>query len=516
MVSLGTLRLTRTHRVRAGVRHAQLAGLARLQARSALQELVAELARGLNQPEAPVFAFLRERLVGDWGELDLTPALPRPEIEWQPSLGRLGEEGPRGHVFGEVLGFSARLHGATPAPDPAGSEEYLAVVTLAVDVRVRDAHGALTRHMEESYELRATLVGPPRPFDQLGLFAGELGALTDVSEARGARRQLLDRAATAREELAGRHTSGWPADLAAYLGRIVEGMPAPEALADRVPRLPDEPAALTGFHHVDDVPLETLDLAAATRADRLRLDELARAYRGAGADPQAVVDAAYAWASALSNAADRLWRYQYVGAVLPHGEARYRAELEPFLGRLEPGHWLARAHLAGTPDHPDLAGWLAGENRLEGVVDMTATRGPVVLAGPLEGRVAVLVGERGARLEGVRRGPRPADKLLVVSFGGDVEVAGDCAAAVLMLAPREGARAGRLTIPGGATLRGAVLAPHAGGDGLAPPLELRGTLVPDARLLAPWPPAATVHQAGAGSYVLALDPRPLWGAGEAR
>lgn len=511
VVSLGTLRLTRTHQVRFGVRRAQLAGLARLQARSALQELVAELARGLNRPEAPVFAFLRERLVGEWEELDLAPLLPRPEIEWQPSWGRLGEESARGRVFGEILGYSARVHGAAPVPDPAGTEEFVAVVTLGVDVRVHDAFGALTRHLEESYELRATLVGPPRPFDQLGIFGGELAAFTDRARVAAGRRDLLARAGRVRAELAARDTAGWPAHLQSYFARIVEGMPEADVLEERVPRLPATPAALSGFDHVADVPLTSLDLAASLEGDLARIGELERAYRAAAGDAQAATDAAYALAGELSNAADRVWQYQRVSRVVPH-EGEFQRDFAPFLGRLDGAYWRARAHLAGTPADADLAGWLAGAHRLEGVVDMTAAPAQLRLAGRLKGRVAVLVGPRGARLETAAAGGEPGDRLVVVSLGGDVEVAGDCAAAILMLGGEDG-EPGRLEVPGGARLRGAVLAPHASEGG---PLPLRGTLVPDKALLGPWPPAATVHQAGAGSYVLALDPRPLWGAGEAR
>lgn len=513
LTALGSYRLTLSRRSLDNVHQAQLRLMARLQGQSALQELLAEVAGAVNRPGTRLQRKLRQVIDGDWEELDLTPVLEGPQIALVPRWGRRGSRAEPARGRGTIESFQARIRSASSSADPQGSEEWVGLLTLEVRVGMSDGAGSARRRLAESYEIRTVRAGTPRPFDQLGMFLGHLDAVTQAGEANRVRARLIARAAALRGELARLPTDGWPPEQADYLRRVAAGMPDGPTLEEATPGLPTQDSALLGFDHVDLVPLPALNLVTHWKQAEVHMGELERAFRDARGDPAATVAFAYQLASEYSNALDSAWGFQRVMTVMPRDGLRFQRQLGPALERLTPAWFQDRAHLEARPGDPDLAGWLAGRVRLEGVLDASPQAARLHLAAELAGRVVLLVGEAGARLEGVNReGYRRGNRLVVVSLGGDVEVRGRCGASVIMLG-RAGAPAaapGRLVIGSGATLHGSLLLPSSRG----PSLDLEGALAPDAGELAPWPPSADLGLPLGGSYVVAISPEPRFREGE--
>lgn len=517
VVLLGVLATFQTRRARhtlREVRRTQLAFLARLQAQSGLEELRAQVIGSANDPATRLFATLRQLLDAPFTEVDLAPVLAGPTTIVKPSWG-VESRGAAGGAVGRLLEWSATLRAPRNLEDPRAGEELAALLELRVVARMADAHAFAVRELTSRYELRITRCGVPRPFDQAGLFLGELAGLVDVGRVSGLRGRWIDASERLRGRLASMPSAAWPPDLVQRAAQIRDGMPTRAELEQRTP-VPPLQAALLGFHHVEVAQLADLALLPGLEAQAVevarREADLAAA---SGADPEAQLEAAYQLASALSDGLDTMWGYQHALSVLPHQGDAYRHGVKPFLGRLTPDFFLARAHLRLTPDEPSFLRWTEGEGRLEGVVDLTGARESFELTGDLEGRAVLVVGRAGVTLDGVNPyAARSGDRLVVVSLGGSVEVRGRTSCDVVMLGtPESPRRTGRLTVIRDATLRGKLVVPYP----RAGALELEGKLeeAPEGR--ASWPPSASLaRSAGGGEYLVAVSPAPLFTAGRAR
>jgi len=348
-------------------------------------------------------------------------------------------------------------------------------------------------------------VGLPRPFDQLGLLA-PLGAGADAAEVADLRRRLLAIQPRITQELLGESRRRVQGAARERLEAILAGMLPADEQAARTPELFEGPGLLTGFHHLDALDLPELDPAPAMRealAEAAAAEaEARRQAPGSGAR----VEALYRLVAATSRGLRELWSVARATRQLPR-ESPGARELEPFLERLAPEHWEARVTLAGDREHPLLARWLQGELRLDGVLDLRAEARPLELRGELAGRVLVLAGPGGVRLEDLNQAAAArGDRLLVACVGGQVEVAGEVRAQVLALGDA------RVRVHPQARLEGALLAPEAAPEHL----ELAGRLELDGRRRAPWPPAgAGEHPEGAG-MVATLSPTALLRQEEAR
>lgn len=502
--SLSRQTLSEVHRV-------QLASLARVQARVAIQELLGRVAADLNEPGTALFTKVREVIDDKFDELDLTALVPAPAHTLDPRWGR-GEAG--GGARGRVLGHKVVLRGTRAARDLGGTEEWVGVLTIAATGEMADAAATLRREVEEHYEIRTLLAGPPRPFDQVALFVGDLAAVTDAAAANTLRGELIRTQELIRAGLAGAAAAELSAEDRARLEAITAGLLPPEEVEARTPTLPEGPACFSGFYHTGMTGLEFLDLAARVREKKAAVDAKVERVRALAAGGEGLVQAIYELVDASSSALASLWLYQRTLNVMAKDSERYASAVEPFLKRLEPEHFLDRAFLRPAPEDRAFRRWLDGRDRLEGVIDATR-QGRLDLTGELRGRVVLLVGPNGAHLDGLNaRASRAGSRVTVVSLGGDVEVRGDVHAAVIMLPRTRGdaSTVGRFRLGMGAKLTGSLIAPHA----TASNLQLAGKIRYDGTLLAAYPPKATLDKEGRGDYVVAVSPTPLFGDGRAK
>lgn len=491
----------------AGEVHArELAELARLQAQSAIAELRAQVAEDANRPGTPLYTKLRELLDEPPAALDLAPLLRAPERRLSPLWGRAGSPADAS-ARGDIRRWGATLGATRSARDVGGSEEWVGLLELSAAAGMSDAAGGARRTLRERYELRTVLAGPPRPFDQMGVYFGRLRVLTDAGAAEQVRRDLLRRHA----ELEARAAALPQAVRSALAAPLAALMPAAEA-ERRMPPLPEGEAAVWGFF-ASELALDRLDLArdAQRRLEAARAAETA--VSAAGADPARLATAVGALIARHNEALNALWEYQRVLTIVPRDSPAFAESAGRFLPRLTAEHFLDRAHLAMPPGDPLLGDWLAGRGRLEGVLDLTAHASPVALAGELQGRAVVLVGAGGAALRDLnRRAARAGSRLTIVSLGGDLTLAGTVHASVIALAARPGGAHGRVSIPASALLVGNLLVP----DPQPARLALEGRLRYDPELFASYPPKETLKRSGAGEYVIAVSPAPLFADGDDR
>lgn len=496
------------------VHRIQLAALARQQARGGIQELLDQVAAGVNDPTTKIFRTIREQMDERWGELDLAPSLEAPTASLAPNWGKLGAE-PEGRAIARVTEFTARIRGTRASFDVRPTEEWTGVLTLAVTAEVSDAASTMYRQIEESYEIRTVLIGVPRPFDQLGFMVGDLSSLTDVDAVNRRRRELIEGQDALLREVAASDPMSFTAEEAARLKAIAEGMLPTEEVAKRTLELPTEPAVAMGFYHVEEMPLEHLDLARLSSDDRDEAQAKAsamRAARPAGGSP--LVEAVYQTVDAYSNALTRIWSYQRTMTIVRKDEPRFQETIAPFLPRLSPEFFVDRVSLALDAEGRLFKAWREGDARLDGVIDLRGARRKVVLSGELKGKVILLVGQEGAYLEDLNQdSAQVGTRLVVVAMGGDVTVRGDVSASVISL-PVEGgdpSTAGRITVGHNSKLRGALLAPHASRSDL----ELDGFLLHNPNGMAVYPPKDTLYRPWGGEYVVTVSPDPLFTEGRA-
>ncbi len=497
------------------VHRIQLSTLARVQARAAIQEMLSELQLAVNDSESPVFRRIREVIDDRWEVLDLTDLVAAPESGIEPAWGKAAGERPEGSALARIVSHSARIRGTRSSRDIGGTEEWTGVLTLGAVTEISDAAARMRREVEESFEIRTVLIGPPRPFDQLGIYLGDMRAVTQPAQANTLRFQLIDGQDRLVKEVAASDPGMLTAADQQRLGEIAAGILPTEEVARRTPVLPEGPTTLMGFYHVARFPLEDLDLERVLKREKESVDTAVSRLRAVKGDPSRIVEAVYQAADAYSNALNQAWSYQRTLTLVPHGSPAHASMLGPYLPRLEPEHFLDRVTLKpGLEDRP-LVEWLAGRSRLEGVVDLTDASANLGLTGELRGRVMLLVGKGGAHLEDLNwRAVHGGHRLVVVSLGGDVTVAGEVAASILMLPVAGGGpeTTGTIRIGHGAVLRGGLLVPHASRSRL----QLEGAIEYDPNLLASYPPKETLNRPFRGEYVVSVSPDPLFSEGRAR
>lgn len=511
----GLLQYTLSRRAASEVHRIQLSALARLQARSALQELLAQVGKQANEPGTPLFEILRKTMDETWQEQDVTAHLRPPAISLKPGWGRRDAAGAQGRARSEILEYQALLRGTRSSRDIQGSEEWVGVLTLNAVAEVKDSIGSCRRLVEESYEIRTLLIAPPRPFDQVGLFLGRHDAAVDPHKINALRAQLLQEQEAVFREVQEAKPVNLSAEQAARLAQIAKGMLPPEEVARRTPALPDEESAMWGFYHTGRYYLEGLDLVQDLAKIRTEIDRYEAEARAAAQDGERLVEALYHLVDEHSDAVNLIWDYQRVMTIAPKKGERFTSGIAPYLERLTPEYFLDRAHLRIHPDDPVFRRWLDGRSRLEGVLDLRGLGAPLQLKGDLDGRVILIVGEQGASLEDLNQESNlTGSRVVLVSLGGDVEVRGKSHASVIMLGPEgsKDATPGRIRIPYSAYLTGSLIVPNPSPSTLA----LEGSLHYDGRLMAAYPPAKTLLKAGRGEYLVAVGATPLFAQGRAR
>lgn len=511
---VGFFQWTLSRQAAGGVHRIQLSAMARLQARSAIQELVAQAGRQANQPGTPLFETLRKVMDERWQVKDVTEHLNPPAIPLKPGWGKRGASGAEGRAAASIVDWGVRLRGSRRAVDVEASEEWTGVLTVRVVAEVGDAAATVRRELEENYEIRTILVGPPRPFDQLGLFLGRHDAAFDPVAVNAKRRQLLAQQRRIWDEVEKTKVPDLSPEAETKMKAIIAGLLPADEVERRTPEVPEEPSALWGFYHTGRYYLEGLDPLRDIEKVEPEIARYEAAARSA-TNGDELVDAVYHLVDESSDAVNLLWDYQRIMNVRPHSGEVYQKNVAPYLGRLTPKYYLDRAHLEIHPQDPVFQRWLRGEARLEGVLDLTRYGKRLELKGELFGRVILVVGEHGVVLDGLNQESSLRDnRVVVVSLGGDVSVRGESHASVLMLGAEgepEGSP-GIARIPFSAILTGNLIVPNPTRSAL----QLDGSIKPDPRLQAAYPPSHTLLKAGRGDYLVAVSPRPLFAEGRAQ
>lgn len=506
---LGAFQHNLSRRTVGEVHRVQVAALARLQAESAVQELWDQAARSINQPGTPLFRALRQLAAADWSEVDVSSAFTAPSQGLEAGWGKLAAgAAAEGRVASEVVSFRARVRSPRLSFGTERREEWVALLTLTAVSRVADAALSLKREAEESFEIRMVRAGMPRPFDEVAFFLGNAEALVDVSRVNQRRQEMI----ALQDQLVNQMLNNPPSNIdpadAPRLQAILEAMHSRGTLEERTPELTTEPSALVGFGHVHDVRVDYLDLARLLDADATSI----RQQMGSlGGSSDFIKDLSYL-VNDLSMGVTRIYNWTRILTMLPEGGDQYQNLVAPFLDRLSPEYFLDRVTLRGEPEHPRIKAWLAGEARIDGVIDMRASPTQLQLTGKLNGRTVILVGPAGASLFNLSQ-LEASDSILVVSMGGDLQLSGTVDASVLVTY-REGggpADSGGLTMGLGTQFIGSLILPH-----LSPSqLELSGVLE-QVNTRAPQDPTTAASWNRRGPYVAVLSPEALFAEGRAR
>lgn len=507
--SMAFLHFSLSRQTLGSVQRNHLAALARVQARSALEELLDQISRDANDPEAPLFRVLRQSLDEGFATLDLKAHLRPPAIFLAPSWGRKSEGPARARpVEGRILDFLAVLRSPRRSQDPTGTEEWVAVLTLAALAEMKSPAGSVQRYFSASYEVRALLPGPPRPFDQVPVFLGDYRALLDPGAVNRLRQEFLDGQAHLKarlQTLAASHSG----DAAARLRELADSIRPADQVEKRATAFSEDAGTLLygPYHAKNPFPGSMFDLVSQLEATKLRWKEQDAKLNAVSSDPDQAPQAAYELIHALSMGLHECWLYTWAFHLVPREDEAFERDFGSSLERLTPGYFLDRVHLRSPPDSGLVERWLAGRARLNGILDMRGGE-QVTLTGAPRGRVTVLTDAPRVTLEELQAGAREDfdDRLTLVSLGGDVEVRGEVEASVILLPREDGSRSGGFRLQPGATLYGNLVAPSPPPDSI----RLQGDLSFDNRLLNPFPPSRALFQPGAGPYVFVVSPAPIF------
>lgn len=473
------------------VQRAHLSGLAVLQGESAIEELVDQFATRANDPSTELFAELRELMRAPWQRRDLAPFLSLPGIVVQPQIGFIGASpGSPDSLTSEITGFEARLRGPRYAEADRGTEEFTAILTVAVFTRAANPRGEMERRVSATYEVRGLLTSPPRPFDQSGLFVQNTGAVVDLSAVDREKDQLIQDYEAFRQRLEA--VAGSQGTAGPRLTQLFEGMASREEMAAALPAHgPLATGALAGPRHGAILTAASLDLAGDLVRRRQQRQQLLAEFESALGQPDAVGPAAYRVISSLRGARAEFDQFHAQYALIDPNSEGYQTNLVPYFDRLQPDFYRQRVHLRLAADSTLFTRWAAGEAQLNGVVGLEPGGQEVHIVGQPRGQVVLLTDGQHVVFDGAPPGEEDAaaaptpDRLVVASVGGDVTVAGDVRASVFMLAG-EDASGGRLRVRSGTTLTGVV----AIGDARPGQLALEGEIAYDGSLRLPSPVSA--------------------------
>ncbi len=512
---VGIFQFTLSRQAASGVHRIQLSAMARLQARSAIQEMLGEISHQSNQRDTPLFRLLREVMDEAWEEKDISKLVSAPTIPRHPAWGRQAKGAAVNRAQAKIMSYEALLRGSQSSKDIQGSEEWVGVLTLRVVAEVSDAAARVRREVEENYEIRTLLLAPPRPFDQVGLFLGKHDVVLEPSKVNEARKRLLASQERIFKEIQAATLPTADAETQAKLQAIVAGLLPPEEVARRTPTMPEEPSALWGFYHTEEFFLEDLSIRKTLEEIEAKIARREAEARSSKDDAKRLVEALYQMVAEHSNGVNLIWDYLRVLNVHPFPSETFQKNVEPFLGRLTPEYFLNRAHLRIHPKDPMFLRWLAGESRMEGVIDLRGLGAPVELSGDLYGRLILIVGEQGATLRNLNLKTSLRDnRVILVSLGGDVNVDSTSHASIVMLGKegQEKGTPGQIRIPRSTKLKGNLLIPHPTRGSLA----LEGSIEYDAGLIASYPPKQTLLKPDRGDYLVAISPETIFAQGRAR
>jgi hypothetical protein len=409
-------------------------------------------------------------------------------------------------------------------------DEMTGLLEIEARVTVQLDHVEVRRALTEVRELSIVLAGPPRPFDQVGLYAGDLARVTDAAAANRLRGALLEEARGVErsiERLRG-HTAGAEEDTVARLlsgcsSRVARasastGTDAPEAAplsgfpghgdpAVDFPELPEGPASLVGLADTRGfLDLSGLDLARvlAERLAGIRTAhrELDRAIDDAsGGRASDAVTRAVDVTARVNQALLRIWEYQNVFRVIPHDSEAHATEIAAYAPRLAP-EWFAERSL-GTlaPGGDAMQRWTRGEAALLGVFHIESAAA-VRLSGALPGRALLVVDAPAVDLADIPPPRHPGDLLTIVTDRARVRVRGNVHAAVIASGDARVELAPDAHLTGGLAI-----------EGRGAPLALSGRLRRSPAAAAGHDLASSLSANGRGPHVLSLAPFPLWTEG---
>jgi hypothetical protein len=493
---------------RMAVEQTNLAEIADLQAQSYLEELRGAFGQLANQRDSALFKKLRRTLDDGWSELELTEDLPTPVLSVEPRWGSRRAELPV-RLRPVLVRHQVRLRSPRTFAGGLGGEEWVALLSIDVEVEASDATRTLSSALGGNYEVRMLRPGPPPPFDQLGLLIGDWNAVTRVSRAGELRSRLLKVHEDLRLRI--RALAKERPDVRERLTELEKGMKPLEEVEEATPKIPGGPAMLFGpYHQSESYSSELLDLTSLL-GTRFRATEASlRDLEAAATGPKKVLEeAAFQAISRLGMALETLWLHRWQFSLLEVGGADYQARLKDYLPQLQARGYLDRVHRAIPSKAKFWKQWLKGRRSLDGTIQVALQPGESFgLSGTYRGRASLVV--VGGRLEVgdlAPAGPESWDDLLVVvSLGAEVIVKGQARCSVIMLEGPGGSPPGRLRLSLGSELHGTLLAP------ISPPgsLELGGLLRYDPRFRLPRPPSKSLGLPGAGPYVVVVESTPLY------
>jgi hypothetical protein len=428
--------------------HAALSGeLAEALASSAVAEMEAQVRQALARPDSEITRLVTRPVVGEQRQpVDLTRHTALREtaslVQRDPFLGA-GLSQVSGTCVVSVQKALDRL-----------PYERVGVVTLRAEASGRAAGRAVRRTVEESRAFKVVLAGPPRPFDQFGLFIGEAASVTALESINPARAQLIAALGALRTRLeegvaaqgpgpapeAPPRPPGAPGPARERLLDLLDELPDAATAAERAPEVPAaRPGSMLYGLMADGARIDLPKLHLAQRlADAIALAQA----RLPALPPAAASDLAERAAPAGHAIADALWSvwaFQEAFKLLTPDAADAWPRMRQFLAKLDHAYLARRAHyrIAEEPGSSagDVTARLAELVRrggpLSGVVHVDSRSQRLVLTGRIPGRVMIVVGPGGALLDGVNAGAGPDDRLTVACFGGAVVVRGLCRAHVL-------------------------------------------------------------------------------------
>jgi hypothetical protein len=502
---------------------------AMLSGRRATAGMVKGLLPALVDPKNPAFLTVRKRLIQSTAStVDLTDlgAVPKDleSIFWRPVAGSkrpsLGQkENPKSdeplRQLGTVTLHEARmkvedlhligLDPRQPTRDPADlvPDERVGLLKTEVSVSTKVGGHVVRRKLTECRELKLVLSGPPRPFDQMGLYLGDLATITDPKEANALRDRVFEVLDDMDRELT-RLTAAernFGASLS-RLARIQNGLPGRGNRAEAVPRLPEEPAVLYGLSDAEEpFSLASLDLAADLKRDLASITSARSAFSQEVRRQKDATEAATRLARFLNQAVMRIWQYHQTFRILPRGQEEFANRLAPYEAHATSTWYDRRVLMDLTEDSPTFQDWLSGKRELTGVFRLKSAK-PLRLTGSLRGRAVLVIDAPDLSLSDVAQLPGNSLVTLVVNRG-TLRLSGAVHAALLV-----GADA-RLSLSKDANLTGSLIVPRPRAR-----TEWVGTLMPSSAV----PGAESVNAAlalpGRGAYALAISPNPLWVEGD--
>jgi len=433
-----------------------------LLAESAVDEMEARVAGGLNDPAVPLSMGFREQ-VGSRGsrDFDLTPMVDPVALKTVMKSSAF-----RGYRLEQAC---CRI--ALQRPIDALTCEKDGLLVSVAKVIGPTFSGRSCRRVEQARWFKTEAVTVPRPFGRYGMFIVDASGLTDVDEVNRCRARLVVLARTVRRlltETAARvplsSRSKWDG-----LARDAFDPDRPNAVPAPLP--PIDGAGLYGVDwDGDPSDLALLDLAGYIRApveeaeSRVRQlpDLLSRASLRTDDAGQELHGRIRDCLNSVIEPLHRIWMFHGIYRIIrPTGLAPFRTLVQAG-SQLDPSFWRRRALVllsgsSGSSGSIQTQFDRLSEHLSNGVIWVENPRGvPLRISGNRRGKLIVSVGAGGAEIQNVSGGPTGNDLLTVHSRSGLVKVSGPCRVSILLAAPSPGQDRPRLEIEPGASIHGSL------------------------------------------------------------